>query len=523
MGKEDREYSNQEIPQVSVIAFRTCPICRKKHSQKVCEQISEADLMHTDAMLVGKWLYPIPKLTCCDGAIEATHAKLVWTIPQPGESVPFRIGSKDIPAVSEKTSLYGEIISPRRLAELQNLWIAQECLWLEQKEDYVKHSLAFFHACWPQPAKEMDPWQLVDLLDELNMLPEDLKNLTRDKSVRTRPRGDKKRYMVVKRIKEYVIREFPKSQLDLFFYHTVDRIIYFSLLPGIYSGKWDVFTHEKSLGQTLLSFLLLTFPLIDPLRYLRTEATVALLSGAEGNHESELRRYVKLVKKQLGEKEASLQRVTVELQQTRERTALLERKLYEAKEEVRKLQEQLVALRKEVSETDYIRKIKNLKGLIDDLQSEINRYQTEQKKNSLANSASNLLVNRSDELSDVMYMGQRRAEQPLQIDVLKGKTVGIFGAVRDHGEREKLPIRILCQDGEKQAECKRILPQCDAIVVLTQHIAHGTMWMIKEYAAMTSKPLIFSRHTSIPLILQQLSQVLPRENANTLFSPEDRG
>ncbi|MZP29800.1 DUF2325 domain-containing protein [Heliobacterium undosum] len=521
MGAKDGKKDKTETSAMMVVAMRTCPICRKQRQVGVTRTPSLAQC-RSDAMLVGKWLFPIPLIACCGHEQPATLAKLIWTQPEPGESGLLRIGSKDLPVVAENPSAYAEAISPRDLEEREALWIAQEALWLHYKQEYLYRCQAFFQACWPQPAREMDPWALVDILAGIDMLPDALQSLAKDPAARRHPRGDKKRYLIVKKIKDSVIRDYPPSELERFFHASVTAFIHFALLPGIYSGKWEVADFEKRLGPSVLTFAILTFPLVDKLSYMRTEALLELAGGAASESRTTVQQHARTLQKQLAGKDAALERLSAEVSYTRERLAAAEKKLHESKEENRRLLDRLAAAQQETAESTYARKVKALKSRIGDLEEELKSLRGRRRQGLMRGFTRGLGLGQARRLrgrcdshvsgaADVSTDWNGGLEGFSELTGLTGLTIGIFGGMRDKRSPENLPCRVIVHDGEKEAEWRGSLAHCDVLVILTQAISHQAMWSIKEYATANEKPVFYSRHSSIPVILRNVARSLSKD------------
>ncbi|MBM7865581.1 hypothetical protein GTO89_02140 [Heliobacterium gestii] len=526
MQEQDSESKKREPAEMTVIALRPCPVCRKQ-GQSTVRRVTSFDECPSGALLVGKWLFPIPLVLCCGDRQPATLAKLIWTQPEPGESGLLRIGSQDLPVVSKTPSSYAVAISPDELAERQTLWIAQEALWLHYKQEYLRRCQAFFEASWPLPAREMDPWALVDTLASIDMLPQALQNLAKDPAARRHPRGDKKRYLVVKKIKESVVRDYPPTELERFFHATVTAFIHFALLPGIYSGKWDVADGEKRLGPSALTFALLTFPLVDKLSDMRTAALLELAGGAAKESGAPIHRYARTLQKQLSDKQSDVERLSTDLGHMRERLVVAEKKLHESREESRRLRDSLAATQQEPAESAYARKVQALKRRLEDMEAELKALRIQQARHArrvkVSHGSPMLIAAKfltkglaQKEASPGLAEDAERAGaalRPVDFTRLAGLTIGIFGGIGDKQPPDDLPCRLILHDAEKEAAWRGSLPQCDVLVVLTRAISHQAMWAIKEHADVTGKPIFYSRHLSIPVILRNMAGKLAKDDA----------
>lgn len=88
---------------------------------------------------------------------------------------------------------------------------------------------------------------------------------------------------------------------------------------------------------------------------------------------------------------------------------------------------------------------------------------------------------------------------------LVGKTVGIIGGFSDEVRiRGQLICEVLTASGKVLDEVKRLLTDSDIIVILTQHVSHGAMWFAKEFAVEHDKPIFFTRHENVRLILEEV-------------------
>jgi len=173
----------------------------------------------------------------------------------------------------------------------------------------------------------------------------------------------------------------------------------------------------------------------------------------------------------------------------------LEKKVHELQEQNNELkQREMVTYQRDPRD---IRKIKNLKGLIRELQAEIGRL--------------NDLVPKSHDQTEVEARKpalELKAE--LDLSPLRGKTVAVFGRLSE--EREMEGVRLIYHNGDRvNLSMARAAKQADELVVLTRLVSHEVMWRLKEYAAEEEKGIQFLRETGEKRILEKTVQTSEKD------------
>ncbi len=134
-----------------------------------------------------------------------------------------------------------------------------------------------------------------------------------------------------------------------------------------------------------------------------------------------------------------------------------------------------------------IQKIRDLKGLVAELKSELaRRLPAEEQVEPTV-------------LEEAPLAPPARAEKEPDLSVLEGKVVGILGGWRhEQAERGDYPCVVLTDSAEKMGpEFYQVLKESDMLIVLTEHISHAAMWEAKAYAVGEGKPIYFRRGVNI--------------------------
>src|SRR5690606_24047233 len=97
--------------------------------------------------------------------------------------------------------------------------------------------------------------------------------------------------------------------------------------------------------------------------------------------------------------------------------------------------------------------------------------------------------------------------EPVYTEKLRGKTIGIIGGKRENVISDAYVCDVVIHSGQtSDPDFYQTLKKADVIVVLTRFISHEAMWEAKAYAISNDKPIFFSKHTSIPRIIEEVAK-----------------
>jgi hypothetical protein len=261
--------------------------------------------------------------------------------------------------------------------------------------------------------------------------------------------------------------------------------------------QWRVKELVQKHGLERMRYLLLHFPLPDELERYRTEAlrhVVRRESGETG-----------VLFERIGQLGAELDRARRRAEQLgalvrdlRNENAALSAKLAEARRRIQELENSLAAQKSGTRDPEDVRRIARLKGLVAELRAEVKRLAA------LLPAEENPPVEAVEELSEAPVAPEKR----IDLSVLTGKTVGVFGRL---GEAMDAPCEVLWHDGDRaDGDLEAILVRADIFVVLTRLVSHEVMWRVKEEAADTGKPVAYVRETGIARILEAAARAVVR-------------
>ncbi len=256
--------------------------------------------------------------------------------------------------------------------------------------------------------------------------------------------------------------------------------------------RWNIKLHKEEVGKVLLTEAILSFPMIEDLEWMRVEALAKLGIQTNSYTESLITR-IEALEKQLSVKQRAVTRQTQKLEEQETSKVQLQIRNDDLTKELARVKEG----NPQVALYDSQRiKIRSLKALITEMRQEIETISINEEE---------IEPVCLDVFTDTTIPVQGK----LETDRLVGKTVGIIGGFSEEVRiRGRLICEVLTASGKVLDEVKRILTDSDIIVVLTQHVSHGAMWLAKEYAVENDKPIFFSRHENVRLILEEVSHNL---------------
>ena len=175
--------------------------------------------------------------------------------------------------------------------------------------------------------------------------------------------------------------------------------------------------------------------------------------------------------------------------------AALESKLSNAYAESKNLKDVNIRLKQTVVELEALpvrsqRKLENMKTLINEMRTEIKRLQPKDE-----------VLEPNVQLEESGGTGVYPA-----VKMFAAK-VAIFGGYRETCASQFPNVQTMT-GYENPDDFGVLIKNSDIAVVLTKHIGHASMWAIKAFCAMYGKPVLFTTHTNIPVILCETERLI---------------
>lgn len=225
----------------------------------------------------------------------------------------------------------------------------------------------------------------------------------------------------------------------------------------------------------------------------------------------------KVAKKRSGEAGVLFERIGQlgqKLDKQRNRSIELSRLLSETRQENAALAEQIGRLKRELSELkskstttvgrskDDVRKIRALKGLVDELRSEVGRI--------VALLPADKAQQEQEKELEAVPVEQQITTETADLFILTGETILIAGWPE---EEINYIYRVVWHDGDKvDLKLQALVKKADIFVVLTRFVSHEAMWWMKEAAIDLDRPIYFVRERNLSRILEIVAE---KEKART--------
>ena len=419
-----------------------------------------------DAQL-GQQDFPVVKSRCPNCETEDWPEYLVMYNISNGKMEPAvrtRIGTEGLPVVGGESLPYAVTLSPEEQAEYDR--------GLEKKDDcYREHEKTFWDgycdyalAKWPQILRELTTKEFVASYQAIGlpMLPGHASTAAWRKDAEKRIAGDARRLFWRLANRYIVEEEFIWTPID----------------------TWPMELWIREYGRDRVTYLTLHVPLPEELERWRTKALG------------------KVVKKKSGESGVLFERIGQlgqDIDKQRNRSVELSRLLADARQENASLAEQVGRLRREIGElknrpvaavtrdTEDMRKIRALKGLVAELRGEVERLAR--------------LLPAVGEVPEVLSEIAVPPREGVDMSVLAGKTVLVVGWPREMVEIEG--CRVVWHHGDSvDVDLQTLARQSDVYVVLTRYCSHAAMWWLREAAIDRDVPVVFARETNTERILE---------------------
>ncbi len=486
---------------IELIASHTCIHC-KKTIEASLSKVMTFSKDSTPWIMFYANLFRLPTLTCCGVSALPTFiaVKSDNSIDHSlfSGKTKFKIGSEEVPVIIDEHNHFAVTRTFTKQMEIEQQLAKQIKLWERQKDDFFHKTFTYFKVHFEQVIDEMNHMEVLDILRTFE-----------DESVHLSPqmprrfvyKGKNERKLITKWIKKEIKSLASAESEEVYkylYFLIVDYFIQLKLIPQIHYLKWDVQKFEKMIGESLLTYLLVSFPLTSYFSFLKDEAMLQLTN--KGQFQKELRQLLEKTQKELAD-------VTNHNQKLQQAIEAQQKTIADLEVKNERLRAENIRLEKELHETGDIlligrqaQKIRELKGLLSELQGEVKELRSQ---------VQHAEVDHVLEFVELEEESTRVAPNFAQLD---GRTVGIFGDIQGYQNDEGgYPCKIRSCESLKNPNAISVLRESDILVVLTQHISHSCMWSIKEFANQHDLPVIYSRHTNINIILNQVLTVIARD------------
>lgn len=256
---------------------------------------------------------------------------------------------------------------------------------------------------------------------------------------------------------------------------------------------WQPEEDAAKFGVRRLRSAILHFPMAEVFETLRTEAIGRIVKKERGDNAFLFRRIASLT-----EELVRIRRKNTEWFHQMER---MKRELAEKEEKIHRLSRELERAREErvklAGEPEGRRKIRELKSFIRELLEENRRLLS--------------LIPEEEPKEEEEPQEEETAEEPVSLDVLSGKTLGVVGGMHQK-EVEKCGVKVLFHHGDRlDPDFYRLLDASDILVVIPKLVSHAAMWQAKGYATLEDKPIFFERALNIDRLLENVARNLQKK------------
>lgn len=441
---------------VTTSIARRCPKCKQwamvPKQQHEINSLEELDEMPFASL-------PLEPVVCCGVSAAPTH--LVFAGEEWGDPHFVPLGTPELPVADQNLS-QEESERLDRGAELQLK------LWREQRKEILD---AFYNwirgeNLWQKVVDEVQQKEMQEAFAQLEWAEE----------------GYKVSWSQAQHFLRKVSADDQRRFFDIVSGKMLEEIVW-----HLHWAEWPVERWRHTWGKTRILWPVVHMPLVEDLESQRISAIAklnitkrpesAILFERVRSLENNARRLNEQAKKQ-----ADL------LVEARTKQHEGEEKLAKAYEQIRMLREENIELcQRTKSEPD--RRVRKLKALITEMREELHRLRPVEEDVRLA------------VLEETLLLGEDKGATDESLN-LADKIIGIIGGMR--GEQAASYPNVRTIPGEEDPTFERFLGESDVLVILTQHVSHASMWAAKEHATIFEKPIVFTRHINIPVILREI-------------------
>lgn len=514
---QDLLEANGAVP----VAYGSCPKCHKPCEERIYEVKDRGDRASLPWVLLLKKIYKLPVLDCCGIDVYPSYIRLVPENPEANYDKDFYdnhnkydIGIIKAPVVTDDFLNYPILRTYDEHMEISRQLDRQQKLLDRTKEAFMETCYTYFTIHYNQIIPEIDGKEIMDIMDIIYdyqfgaHLRESRPTTLYKKDMKSHVNWAKKQ---IRNLVQTSQENGDEAVQRFIFELIVNFFVEWEMIQGIHFLHWNVNKYQKMIGRTLLTYMVLQFPLTKYFSFMREKAIYKLV--VTNSNAQIFRSSIFNVQEQLDKANANIRRLQ-ELN-SRQRDAI-----YGLEERAKGLELDNMALDMQVQNMDEPlscdeiqgQKILDLKGIIDMQAQELRRLRSFQKEaldreRELEAVAAEALA--SVDKPDRAKLGLDLSKRAAVLDKLKGMQIGIFGDI--HLATDSLNIdgiQIEYSDSAQTADGINLMNRSDILVVLTQQISHNCMWALRSHADANNKPILFSRHSNLDIILEQAAELL---------------
>lgn len=442
---------------------RRCPICKEETVSILVHDYGVVTFENFDEK-VGVNNIPVKPTKCLKCGKEELPDYLV--IYDGADQINrIQIGSRELPVVGTDIP-YGVVLEPEEEAELERGMAKVLSLFEKQGEGFWDKYCQFALENWKECLAELLPFEFNTAYQKLGYKPLPSNTTT----------AVWRKDAVKKLVSEQAKIEFWRAANQ----HLIDEFLWDGNVVS-----WPVEKWVRKFGRTRTTFIVLHLPLPEELESIRTEKLSLIIRKKSGDTGVLFER-INYLGRELDRQRRRSEELGKLLLTLRQEKAAAEERLGETRRELAEVQNQKVVYKRD---PDDIRKIREFKGLISELREEVKRLES-------------LIPHPKPEPEEQETVIEETIEEFIDLDILKGKTVAVFGK---HGKAVDAPCRVVWHDGDSADQAlERLALDADIYVILTRFISHEAMWRLRELAIDMDKRIIFTKRTNIDLILNEV-------------------
>lgn len=265
--------------------------------------------------------------------------------------------------------------------------------------------------------------------------------------------------------------------------------------------EWPTEDWKKKYGKTRILWPVLFMPINEHLIGMRVSASARLGVNLNDDGSGPLsNKRIIALENTISRCNSQVAKLTDSLSQKNVEIAQLEAKLSETYATNRQL---VTTLDKTKAELKTVKcapssKSESMKALIREMRDQLRQYE----KEDVIEGPAKLEEDRNDQVS--------KDVAPELSDI----KVGIIGGWRRE-RAEKYPNILTSPGLEDSVGFERVLRESEILVLLTSHVSHGSMWAMKSFVALEqNKPILYTTHLSIPIILDEVASLMKRNQQN---------
>ncbi|OEH85019.1 hypothetical protein BHU72_07485 [Desulfuribacillus stibiiarsenatis] len=510
---------------VTPVAYVDCPECGGVHEISLEKTPEKLPISSLPWVLFFKDLYILPGLVCCGKNMYPTHIRIKHTAVISKEledelfadHQSYHIGTLKVPVITNEPLGYPITRSYLEQIDIQKQLDQQNRLLARKQQEFYETCYTYFSIHFEEIIQEIDGTEIVDVFHTIAETPFGI-HIKETKYPKNK-KDKKARLNWVKKQIRSIIEHEGEEGTRVVYYLIVKYFVEWELIQGIYYLHWNVPKYQKMIGKKLLLYMILQFPLTSYFSYLREEALSKLIQS-KGSHRKKSE-VVDIVQKNLDKANETIEKMKHTILRQKESIILFENKVKELESKNDAITKQLQAREEQGTDAAQTRKIKELKGIIDELRADLvplRELKEDVVRKMEEDSEKELLDTLDEKVRELDILGSTIESNE---EILRGKTIGVFGDIQfsqDDLDTGEAPFRILNSISVQDIEGLSLMKKSDVLVVLTQHISHNCMWTIKAHASSRSVPVLFTRHTNLKIIVNQAAKIVKLQQSRENIS-----